>query len=177
MLWLTNASMWFLQCTFRALTAHFRNYLAGLKLKIASSVRFHFFLGNKPLIGPNLLLLLHPFACLFVYESTAVCCVLMKHKIFTFFIYISSRWSLSDSDVGLECVLDRLWMCVYIHLFAQCYPACVRPTGVTQLSTVELYKNPSSTKREQTTAVCSGFPNKHFTRRAVDGGERRKAKK
>lgn len=65
---------------------------------------------------------------------------------------------------------------MYIHLFAQCYPACVRPTGVTQLSIVELYKNQSLTKREQTAAVCSGFPNKHSTRRAADGGERRKGR-
>lgn len=65
-------------------------------------------------------------------------------------------------------------MCVYIYLFAQCYPACVRPTGVTRLSIVEVYKNLSLTKREQTATVCSGFPNKHSTRRAVVSGERRK---
>lgn len=61
-----------------------------------------------------------------------------------------------------ECV------CVYIHLFAQRYPACVRPTGVARLSIVEVNKNPSLTKREQTAAVCSGFPNKHSTSRATD---------
>lgn len=59
-------------------------------------------------------------------------------------------------------------MCVYIHLFAQRYPACVRPTGVVQLSIVEVYKNPSLTKREQTAKVCSGFPSKRSTRRAAD---------
>lgn len=63
---------------------------------------------------------------------------------------------------------------VYIHLFAQRYPACVRPTGVARLSIVEVNKNPSLTKREQTAAVCSGFPNKHSTRRATDGGERQR---
>ena len=57
---------------------------------------------------------------------------------------------------------------VYIHLFAQRYPACVRPTGVARLSIVEVNKNPSLTKREQTAAVCSGFPNKHSTSRATD---------
>lgn len=62
-------------------------------------------------------------------------------------------------------------MCVYIHLFAQRYPACVRPTGVERLSIVEVNKNPSLTKTEQTAAVCSGFPNKHSTRRAVDERE------
>lgn len=62
-------------------------------------------------------------------------------------------------------------MCVYIHLFAQRYPACARPTGVVRLSIVEVNKNPSLTKREQTAAVCSGFPNKHSTRRAADSGE------
>lgn len=59
-------------------------------------------------------------------------------------------------------------VCVYIHLFAQRYPACVRPTGVVRLSIVEVNKNPSLTKREQTAAVCSGFPNKHSTSRATD---------
>ena len=59
-------------------------------------------------------------------------------------------------------------VCVYIHLFAQRYPACVRPTGVARLSIVEVNKNPSLTKREQTAAVCSGFPNKHSTSRATD---------
>lgn len=87
---------------------------------------------------------------------------------------VHPQCALVDSDEGCECVSDRLWMCVYIHLFAQRYPACVRPTGVERLSIVEVNKNPSLTKREQTAAVCSGFPNKHSTRRATDGGERKR---
>lgn len=67
-------------------------------------------------------------------------------------------------------------MNVYIHLFAQRYPACVRPTGVVRLSIAEVNKNLSSTKREQTAAVCSGFPNKHSTRRAADSGERQRGR-
>jgi len=65
---------------------------------------------------------------------------------------------------GCERVWDRLGLCVYIHVFAQRYPACVRPTGVERLSIAEVNKNPSSTKREQTATVCSGFPNKHSRR-------------
>lgn len=53
---------------------------------------------------------------------------------------------------------------VYTYIFAQCYPACMRPTEVKQLSTVEVYKNGSFTKREQTAVVYSGFPNKHSRR-------------
>lgn len=53
---------------------------------------------------------------------------------------------------------------VYIYIFAQCYPACARPTEVKQLSIVEVYKNGSFTKREQTAMVYSGFPNKHSRR-------------
>ena len=68
------------------------------------------------------------------------------------------------TQVGSMFGTDCECVCVYIHLFAQRYPACVRPTGVAQLSIVEVYKNPSLTKREQTAAVCSGFPNKHSTR-------------
>lgn len=64
-------------------------------------------------------------------------------------------------------------MRVYIHLFAQRYPACARPMGVERLSIVEVNKKPSLTKREQTAAVCSGFPNKHSTRRAADGRRQR----
>lgn len=62
-------------------------------------------------------------------------------------------------------------MRVYIHLFAQRYPACARPMGVERLSIVEVNKKPSLTKGEQTAAVCSGFPNKHSTRR-VEGWQR-----
>lgn len=64
-------------------------------------------------------------------------------------------------------------MRVYIHLFAQRYPACARPMGVERLSIVEVNKKPSLTKGEQTAAVCSGFPNKHSTRRA-EGWPRRR---
>lgn len=39
------------------------------------------------------------------------------------------------------------------------------------MSIVEVHKNPSSTKREQTASVCSGFPDKYSTRRAGNGGE------
>lgn len=81
------------------------------------------------------------------------------------------KCALVDSDEGYERVSDRLRMSVYIHLFAQRYPACVRPTGVVRLSIVEVNKNPSLTKRGQTASVCSGFPYKHSTRRATDSGE------
>lgn len=68
---------------------------------------------------------------------------------------------------------------VYMYIFAQCYPACTRPTEVKQLSTVEVYKNGSLTNREQTAMVYSGFPNKHSRRgdtqqRTRDGIKRMK---
>lgn len=68
---------------------------------------------------------------------------------------------------------------VYTYIFAQCYPACAKPTEVKQLSTVEVYKNGSFTKREQTAPVYSGFPHKHSRRgdtqhRAQDGIKRTK---
>lgn len=85
-----------------------------------------------------------------------------------------SQWAVGDSDVGRERVSDRLCEYVYIHLFAQCYSACVRPTGVVRLSIVEVNKKLPSTKREQTAAVCSGFPNKHSTRKATDNGARKR---
>lgn len=56
--------------------------------------------------------------------------------------------------------------CVYTYLYS--IIQLVRPTGVVRLSVVEVNENRWLTKTEQTAAVCSGFPNKHSTRRTTE---------
>ncbi len=70
-----------------------------------------------------------------------------------------------DGDLCSVCdirtlALERVCVCVWVYtsIFAQCYPACARPTEVRRLSTVEVHKNVLLTKREQTLWFTQDFP-------------------